>query len=301
MDIQKVTNHRVGVSSGLFLGQHLPLSIGYPFAKWIAHWIAQQKDSPIVKTVRANQAVIRGTPSSQELDRAVCAVFSHAGRCFVDLYHNFRQPDKLAELVQDSPDISAFIKMSRESNHGILLVTPHLSNFDLGLLYLATRGLRAQVLTIGQPAGGYKIQNVIRSNYGLDITPITKVSLENAFRRLKRGGVVATGIERPIESHVRGPLLPFFGRPAPLPTGYIRMALKTGARIVVAAVELLTDGTYCIKFSEPLEMQHRPDKLEEILNNGHKILQIVEHYIQENPDQWLMFNSVWPENAGLVG
>jgi KDO2-lipid IV(A) lauroyltransferase len=135
----------------------------------------------------------------------------------------------------------------------------------------------------------------------LDITPITKLSLENAFRRLKSGGVVATGIDRPIEFDMRGPLLPFFGRPAPLPTGYIRMALKTGAKIVVAAIQLLKNGSYHINLSEPLEMQHYPDKLEEIMVNGHKVLQIVEHYIRENPDQWLMFNSVWPGNTELVG
>jgi KDO2-lipid IV(A) lauroyltransferase len=110
--------------------------------------------------------------------------------------------------------------------------------------------------------------------------------------------VVATGIDRPINPN--DPHLTFFGRPAALPVGHIRMALMAHARVVVVSSGMHPDGTYFAGFSEPIEMVRRPDKQEELVLNAERVLKMLEDPIRQAPEQWLMFYPVWPETLPLA-
>ncbi len=297
MKIQDFTNSPITVSLGVLMGQNLPIKFNYSLANFVSDWLSKKKNSSLVRAVRENQRLIRGNVSPEELDQSVHSVFNHGGKCLADLYHYYRKPDELIQKVNDRSEILKFIDSCQNSKTGTLLVTPHLSNFDMALLSLACQGLKAQVLTYSHPNGGYKIQNFVRENYALEVTPVTTSAIEKAFTRLKNGGVVATGVDRPDSSDLQKPILTFFQRPSFVPTGYIRMAIKTGARIVVAVTNMLQDGTYHVRFSEPIEMVRYPNKMDEIQNNGRKVLEKIEKGILDAPDQWLMFYPVWEQNS----
>lgn len=248
----------------------------------------------MVQAVRLNQWVIRGRiSSSDELDQAARAVFRHAGRCLIDLYHNLSDPVRIREFFRETPEIRGLVERSRKREKGAFLVTIHLSNFDLALLSLGQRGLDAQVLSYGEPTGGYQIQNQLRAQANLKITPINSQTLHEAIRRMRNGGTVITGIDRPIDrQNVR---LSFFGRPALLPTGHVRMALAADVPVILAVSSMRPNGEYQLFISDPLPMQRLSDPKEEIRVNAEAILKIVEDYIRQNPEQWLMYYPVWPE------
>jgi KDO2-lipid IV(A) lauroyltransferase len=251
----------------------------------------------MVQAVRANQLVIRGedTPSD-EIDRAVEEVLIHAGRCFIDLYHNLQNPAGLKQLSALNPKLERLIASSIDGSHGAFIVAPHLSNFDLVLLAAAYRGLKAQVLTYGNPTGGYKIQNDLRAQTGLNITPVsTEVHLQ-AIENMRSGGFVITAIDRPIRRKAHR--MNFFGRPSPLPAGHISMALEAKVPIIVVAAELLADKLYHVHISDPIELVGHDDPDEEIRINGEAILRVIEGYIRQAPSQWLMYYPAWPN--GLV-
>jgi KDO2-lipid IV(A) lauroyltransferase len=253
----------------------------------------------MVQAVRANQWVVRGeTSTPAELDRAVQAVFRHAGNCFIDLYHSLGNPRRQERLLPETPGMRAVIEHSRRKDGGLFLVAGHQSNFDLVLLALARRGLQGQLLSFGSPTGGYEVQNRLRAEAGWEVTPIGPSALQKAIRRLQDGGVVATGIDRPINPN--DPHLDFFGRPAALPVGHIRMALMAHARVVVVSSGMHPDGTYFAGFSEPIEMERRPDRQEELVLNAERVLKMLEDPIRQTPEQWLMFYPVWPETLPLA-
>jgi KDO2-lipid IV(A) lauroyltransferase len=158
-------------------------------------------------------------------------------------------------------------------------------------LTLAYHGLKAQVLTYGQPSGGYKIQNQIRSETGLDITPVDENTHDQAVSRLRNGGLVITAVDRPIRKKAH--MLDFFQRPSPLPVGHIRMSLEAGVPIIVASASLKKNDKYYIQLSEPIHMIKHADSEQEIKVNGEAVLIEIERHIRDNPGQWLMYYPVW--------
>ena len=297
--MQRFFRSSFGVSLGLASGRLIPPSIGYRLTAFGARRLARRNDSPMVQAVRANQLVIRGENApSAEIDRAVEEVLIHAGRCFIDLYHNLQNPAGLKQLSALNPRLERLISWSMDGSHGAFIVAPHLSNFDLVLLAAAYRGLKAQVLTYGSPTGGYKIQNDIRAQTGLNITPVSTEVHHQAIENMRSGGFVITAVDRPIRRKAHR--MNFVGRPSPLPAGHISMALEARVPIIVVAAEMLADELYHAHISDPIELVRHDDPDEEIRINGEAVLRVIEGYIRQAPSQWLMYYPAWPNGLGEV-
>ena len=279
---------------GAYLVRCLPSEISCNIANTLAKLISQNKKFPFIKSIQANQSIIRHTNNVGELNQALLDVLSHAGKCFIDLHRSLHDPREISSLVENPSDVTVFLEKTQNSENGTLLVAPHLSNFDLGMLYLACRGLRIQILTAVNPTGVYRTQNEKRRSYGLDATPINSHSLARAIQSLRQGGIVGTGIDRPYINTISSDSPLFFGHQSNLSSGYIRLAAKSGAKIVVVATQMLANGKYKIRFSNSIKIEQCQNKTEEIHINAQKVLSIVEQYIRETPEQWLMFYPVWP-------
>ena len=104
----------------------------------------------------------------------------------------------------------------RSEGRGVVVVTAHMSNFDLAGLAFAYRGVRLTALGFAEPTSGYNLQNQVRLEGGIEFLPIEVSALRKALEVLRRGGIVATGIDRP-DPFGGGEMVPFFGRPARLP------------------------------------------------------------------------------------
>ncbi len=293
-DFQSITNSRFGVNLALWIGRTLPRGISYRIGEFGATLIAK-RDNAITRAVRINQWVARGEKSTAaELEAALVEVFSHAGRCFADLYRNLMNPEGLKALVPNTQTVERLIAQSRPDTTGAFIVAPHMSAFDLVLLAIAYHGVRAQVLSYGNPTGGYEIQNQIRSVTGLEITPVRgEETHRQAIEHMRNGGIVITAVDRPIRKKAH--MLSFCGHPSPLPAGHIRMALEAEVPVLVAAAQFQPDGKYHLLLSDPIVMQPHPDPGESIRKNAETVLQVIEGYIRQTPGQWLMYYPCWPD------
>ncbi|MBL6964926.1 MAG: lysophospholipid acyltransferase family protein [Anaerolineales bacterium] len=294
LNFQSITNSRAAVGLTLWIGKTLPLGAAYRLADWFAKKIAR-RDNSITRAVRSNQWVARGENSTPvELDQAVREVLCHAGRCFVDLYHNLTNPAGLKALFPLTESIRALIAHSQFDTPGAFIVAPHTSAFDLVLLTLAYHGMNGKVLTYGNPTGGYKLQNDLRAATGLEITPVRGHETEiEVIEYMRSGGIVLTAVDRPIRNKTH--TLTFFGRPSPLPAGHIRMALAAEVPVIVVAPQFIPDGTYHLRLSEPIYIQPHADPAEALRLHAEAVLKVIEGYIRQTPDQWLMYYPVWPD------
>jgi len=294
MNFQVLANSRIGAVLGGMIGRNFPSALSYLLIKFIAGRLARSKKSLMAQVVRSNQKIVHaGNLSSIFLDKAVEEVFVHAGRCFVDLYKNYKNPLALQRKIYVSEDIEKLIRLSQDSKLGVFLVVPHMSNFDLMLLAIAARGFKAKVLTLSKPTGSYKFQNKIRATNGLDIMPVSRRANVEAIKTLQNGGIVLTGIDRPVPERSRK--LNFFGHPSPLPDGHIRMALRADVPVQVANVYMDENYIYHVGLSEPMRMTRMGDSVEEVRCNAEKVLSVVEDCIRCHPTQWQMYYSVWPD------
>lgn len=293
--LQAFTNSKYGVGFALFLGRTLPTGVGYRVANLLGTLVALQRRSLLVQTVRRNQFVISGGKlQGKALDARVRAVFVHAATCLYDLHHNLEDNERLLKLNATNKATRKWIKGSQDPNQGALVVAPHMSNFDGLLLSLSVQGLQGQVLSYAKPTSGYSIQNRLRARFGLTITPANLPNVRQAIKNMRNGGYVYTAVDRPSAKYSKHPL-PFFGRPAALPAGYIDMALKADVPILPVCAHGIAPGRYELWMDEPLYVETRETHQETLRYNAIRVLERFEQFISRAPEQWLMYYPVWPD------
>jgi lauroyl/myristoyl acyltransferase len=292
--LQEVMNGPAGVSLALGLARVMPPRQGHWLAKRLGGRLGQIRKSRQVRAVTANHRVIsEGKLSELELQKNTQATFEATARCIYDFYHNYDDPDSIRKLVEIDHTLITLIEKQRKSQIGLLIASLHFSNFDLELRAAVLAGLELQVLGYPQPHYGYRLQNRIRKIEGMEITPYSFTALQKAIKRLKSGGIVITGVDRPTPKLRYKPL--FFGRQSALPVSHVQLALKADVPVVVVSGRTLPDGHYCAQASDPIQMQRFKDPTEEVLWNTEQILKAIEPMIRWDPKQWSMFYPVWPD------
>ena len=281
---------------GIVIGRHMPRRMGYGLARIAAGIIAGRKPE-VYWTVRANLRQILGPEADDAtLHRMTYQVFFHAGQTYYDFFHAIGQPKEvLAEAVPIPDEILAFARSETARGQGVLVLVAHMSNFDLLGLSMGARDLPIQMLSLANPQAGFHLLNYLRATAGFEVTPITPESLRAAIRRLKSGGIVLTGVDRPIPEDRE--LVEFFGRPAYLPVGPVRLALMTGALVIMGSCYYEPGKGYGLKITEPLEMIRTGDRRRDIQANVRRVADILEQHVRARPEQWMMFHPVWPEQG----
>lgn len=294
--MQKLLNSKFSVRLSILIGRSMPQSMGAWFIKSISSTIGSIDSLDLTRSIRSNQSVVSGeTLTGPELAQRTKQVLSHAGHCYYDLYHYYEMQEKLETIVPWSETMTEFVNYSQE-DQGYLVVAPHLSNFDLVVARLVKGGFMCKVLSYPNPGSGYQLQNEIRKSFGMDLVPLGDSSLEEGIvDYLKAGGVVATGVDRPVPSRKKRHYAQFFGRPSPLPLGYISTALAADVPIIVVAAFMRPDGSYGLRISKPIMLKKYKNKLDDIILNAERVLKQIEEFIILSPEQWLMYYPVWPD------
>jgi KDO2-lipid IV(A) lauroyltransferase len=292
--VQEIINGRLGIAFALGLARTLPPAIGYRVALFLAERIAARRNFGMVQAVRANQWVLHNEePNAAELDMLVKKAFRHTARCLYDLYHNLHDLPRMEKLIDFGPDFGPLVERINGRERGMVIVGPHLSGFDFVAQAAAMSGMRAMVITFARQSEGYKWQNDIREYAGLEIAPASMGVMKAAVKRLKEGGAVVTGVDRPVPDPRYKPL--FFGHPSSLPVHHITLALRAKVPVLVAGVIMRPEHIYEVVVSEPIEMEEFGDRDKDILGNAERVLEVTAELICRVPEQWTMTYPVWPD------
>jgi phosphatidylinositol dimannoside acyltransferase len=294
IDLQQIINNPLAVNLAFILGRGIPPVIAYPLCNFIGDWIATRRTSNVTRAVRANQWVVRGAHlEKEELDQAVRETFRNNVRDLYHLYHYVQRPEVTQRLIQLNPLARELIERPEFAERGVVIIGLHLSSFDLILQSICQQGFKVMVLTIPDPQGGRRIEYEMRKKTGMNLVPASLSTLRGAVKHLERGGMVLTGMDRPVLDSKYRPR--FFGHPASLPTHHISLALKAQVPMVIMAAIYQTDGKYHILSSEPIEMECDLDHGREILLNAENVLRQAEGFIRLAPQQWNVPLPVWPD------
>lgn len=299
IDVQRLNDSPFVIKLISTLGRLLPLKLGHSLADYVAGRLAERKDSPMIRAIRANQWVARGeTQDKEALDQAVYETLRNSARSIFDLYHYTLNPRSASRLMVLDPATQQLVRRPEFERRGLMVVGIHLSNPDLVLQGLCSQGLRILVLTIPDPQGGRRTEYERRKKSGINIVPASVGTLRQSLRHLQQGGVVLTGIDRPITSPRARPR--FFGRPAALPTHHIFLATKAQVPVMLMVANLQADGKYHILTSDLIEMDPDPDQETGTIRNAEKVLNLAENFIRQVPQQWSVSLPVWPDTLDLA-
>ena len=181
---------------------------------------------------------------------------------------------------------------------GVICITPHLGNWELGGLLLAFKGADLYVLTLDEADSKTKAfrehmraQKGIRNIYINPEDPSPAAILE-VVKVLKEKKVVAMLGDRSGNNNTIA--VDFFGRKTPFPLGVATLAMATGAAVLPVFV-VLKGGKYWGIIEKPIYFQSpsRKEREQGIRQGMEELAKVFERYIKEYPDQWYNFYPYW--------
>jgi len=235
--------------------------------------------------------VLGPTASDQEVEVKVRAALVNIAKGHYDLFRVSRlTKQEIGELVEvDGLDM---FQQVLDAGRGAVVVTAHLGNIDIvGQVPLLHGMPITGAVEHIRPERLFRYLRRARQSHGINLVPSDE-SMLSLFRALKRGEIVALPCDRDIADNSR--FVEFFDRPARLPDGPVRIALRTGAPLVPAFVQRRPDDTFVIKIEPPLELSHSGDLEADVVDGVKKVAAVMERYISRHPEQWLVAVPVWP-------
>ncbi len=295
MTLQRLLSGPGVIRLAAFFSQHMPARAGHHLARWFATVLCRLRPQ-VYRIVQANLRQVLGpAASAEELEHRTWRVFYHFVLGYFDFFRTLQLPREQVQQLVDVPEpLQALVRSQSMVGRGLLLVMPHTGNFDLAGQVMTLYAPDAQAISLPDPHPAFRSLNELRQQTGVRVTPLSPAALRQALKTLRAGGLVASGGDRPV-SELDEPV-PFFDRRAHMPSGHVRLALKTDAVVVVAGcVYCSEEGRYAVDSEPPLEMIRTGEAAEDVRINMRRVLDAMENFIRRWSEQWMMFVPVWPE------
>lgn len=282
------------VHLGLWLGRIMPLERGRKIAMKLGSMLASKKTNPIRMSIMANQKMIAGELPQEALEKRCEKVCQSLILHLFEYFYYYRHRDQLESAYSFSEEAREMLFEDIHLGQALILVGPHLGNFDLLTSIVAACKIEALVLAAPSPSDAYKAQNKLRAEQGLNIMPMSLHAFRQARRVLSENGVVITGVDRPSDDPNLKRMPLFFGKPSRLPTFYEKLAIDSGARIRIGAAIRQPDGKYHVIASDPIYFSSQ-DEAED--GNIKKITAVLEKWLKQYPTQWAIIKPLWPDST----
>lgn len=263
------------------------------FAYWVSLRLAdlyflfdRRGRQAVMANVRQVMAFRGCQPAERELKRTARATFYFFGKYLVDFFRFQRLSEEdIRRLVTiEHPE---YIDQAWGMGRGVIAVTAHLGNWEIGGAVLAGMGYPINVVALRQPSA--KLNDFFqkhRRKRGMVVVPLGS-SVKRLIGALRRKEFIALLADRDYSEH-HGVTL-FCGAPACLPRGAAWLAAKTGAVILPGFVFRNADDTFLMKMYTPIIPG--PGMSQEAIQE--QISAALEQAVGSYPHQWFMFQPVW--------
>jgi lauroyl/myristoyl acyltransferase len=178
---------------------------------------------------------------------------------------------------------------------GIIIGTLHYSNWDIaGITISGHMKGKAEVWAVADDLGGgyNRFIQESRKAYGINIVLPNK-NLKDAYKCLQNNGILNVLVDRPVPADDKtGVEVEFFGKKAHIASAAARIAVKTGAKIIVGGAPREGDWFY----GDPgpmLEYTLTGDYEKDVVLVTQAIMKDAERIIMEHPEDWYMFRPMF--------
>lgn len=233
--------------------------------------------------------------SREQRRRAVTSSFANVGRSVAEIaLLSGRHRETLLDRIRFDGIEHLRAAQGATSHHGVILLTAHLGNWEMGAVAMARAGIPLTVVHHGfdNPLLGSLVTDWRRSG-GMQTLELGSAGL-GAVRALRRGRVVAMLFDQNANRD-EGRFVPFFGVDACTRAGPALLAMRLGVPVVPAF--LFRDGfgtRHIAKLSPALEIEPPgADPEAALYRNLCRMNLAIERAVREAPDQWLWLHKRW--------
>jgi KDO2-lipid IV(A) lauroyltransferase len=248
--------------------------------------------------ISTNLSMVFPELSLRKLHRLALRTTVHYGQYFIDYFAVFLSNRTVSrEVYFDAYEGTEYFEEIFKQPGGAFIVTPHLGNWELGLLVLANFDREVTIITA--PIASHYMYGKLeqfRRRMGFHLITLHDPAqymfeLKNA---LSENRIVILLADR----YEGGSVLDvsFFGCPVRMPTGYIHLARMFDAPILPCFIIRNERGKYTCIAEKPVWVRRQEDREKNVQEALKTIICTFEKYIRAYADQWYQFVPLRAEN-----
>ncbi|MEQ1694039.1 MAG: lysophospholipid acyltransferase family protein [Gemmatimonas sp.] len=268
--------------------------IGWRGASWVGGRIGRL----VYKPIGIRRGVVERQLAAAFPDRTAADVESLAARSYESLGRTSIETATMpgtsaAEIIARVARVEGWhhVEQGLAGGKGVILVTGHLGNWELGGAYFAARGVPIDVVARGMANPIFEAyMGRTRRKIGMEVIH-DKDAVRRTPRSLRDNRCVAF-----VSDHdalgLASTFVPFFGRPAKTPRGPAVFALRFAVPVLFVAIVREPDGRYAVLI-DPVPVHPTGDREADIDAIVLAYTQMLERYVRRYPDQYFWQHRRW--------
>jgi KDO2-lipid IV(A) lauroyltransferase len=229
--------------------------------------------------------------SDEDIERIAGETYAQLGRTSVETA--ILPAYNAAEIVGLFEDVQGWsiVEERLARGKGLILVTGHLGNWELGGAYLAARGVPIDVVArhMANPLFDRYLTRT-RQQIGMEVVHDDE-AVRRVPRSLRSGRAVAFLVDQGAVG-LASTWVPFFGRYAKTPRGPAVFALRLETPIVFGAAVRRPSGRYQLTF-EPINVNPTGDREADVDRIVADYTATLERWVRRTPEQYFWHHRRW--------
>ena len=214
--------------------------------------------------------------------------FLNFAKFLVDFFKFLHLDRRRMERIVHFGNLPAVLDDLLAHGKGIIFVSAHLGNWELGVGAIAALGYKVNAVALWVPDRKLNgLYQHYRASRGIVAIPFGRAARE-CIAALRRNEIVAVVGDRDFTASNH--TVEFFGRPARLPDGPAKLALVTGAPLLPIFMVRLPDDTFAYIVEEPIWADKSRHTVDGVVR---QIAMALERVIRQHSEQWFLFHNLW--------
>ena len=244
--------------------------------------------------IKKNIKIGLGSLSKNEEEKIINGMWSNIGRTFAE--YVFLKDFKFNKTGSKHMKItgSEYLDEIKKSNKPVIFYSGHFSNFELMMMELEKSGIRTAAIhrplnnLFLDPVLQYFRMKYVCSNY----IPKGRAAMRDVIKKITSNYSIALMVDQRVGE---GKIVNFFNQPAQTTTIPAQLALRYNCKLVPISLKRIENRKFEMTVHQPYEVIKTGNDEQDAQNITHKINQIIEKMVIDNPTQWLWSHNRWKQ------